>query len=50
MHGLNGKYLVAALEMAAATIWVGMNDELAPVVVKTAKDDADVVVIMPMRI
>ncbi len=50
LHGLNGKYFVAALEELAATeIWIGMNDELSPIVVKASKADADVVVIMPMR-
>jgi DNA polymerase-3 subunit beta len=51
VFGVNGKYLVAALdEMTAATIYMGFNGELDPMTLRAAKDDADVVVIMPMRL
>lgn len=51
VFGVNGNYLVAALEeMTSATVWMGFNGELDPLVLKASANAADVVVVMPMRL
>ena len=51
VFGINGRYLVSALEeMTSATVYMGFNGELDPMTLRTAAEDADVVVIMPMRL
>ena len=50
VFGVNGNYLVAALEeMTSTTVWMGFNGELDPLVLKASANAADVVVVMPMR-
>ena len=51
VFGVNGNYLVAALEeMTSTTVWMGFNGELDPLVLKASANAADVVVVMPMRL
>ena len=51
IFGVNGKYLLTALEeMGSATVHMGFNGALDPMTLRTAAEDTDVVVIMPMRL
>lgn len=51
VFGINGRYLVAALEeMTSSTVCLGFNGDLDPMTLRTDAGDADVVVIMPMRL
>lgn len=48
--GINGEYLLEALDhMSAARVWLGMN-KLDPIVIKAQPGDLDCYVVMPMRI
>lgn len=51
VFGINGRYLVAALEeMSSSTVCLGFNGDLVPMTLRTDAGDADVVVIMPLRL
>jgi len=49
--GVNGKYALQALErIDSALVWIGMNDELDPLVFKASRCAEDLHVVMPMRL
>lgn len=49
--GVSLKYLIEALDsFAGKTIWLGFNGELNPIGVRANATDADIIVIMPIRL